>query len=237
MARCSRWWVVRTGARGDSRCGDDGGWAGRWRKDLRPGKHLLGMWGAPVVAGVLLVIVMIFIGMVYLIPVMEWIRDAREQSKKRKQKAAADAERWVRLNQPMSNYQNPPDWHDRRNYVLDRDHHRCTRCGSKTNLHVHHIVHRAERLDHNVGNLQTLCNRCHGDEHGKKLAPTDRYWAWLAEDGREITARKPHKCNGCGELIKKGESYFHITRGNHRVQMRVDYPGGARICRRCATRR
>lgn len=51
----------------------------------------------------------------------------------------------------------PTDWQRRRRYVLERDGHRCRRCGNHANQ-VDHIEHGD---DHSLGNLQALCDPCH----------------------------------------------------------------------------
>jgi RNA-directed DNA polymerase len=53
------------------------------------------------------------------------------------------------------------DWADLRLMVLARDSHRCGQCGSTAHLHVHHIRSRRHRGANEMGNLQTLCDRCH----------------------------------------------------------------------------
>jgi 5-methylcytosine-specific restriction endonuclease McrA len=53
--------------------------------------------------------------------------------------------------------------------ALARDGYRCIRCSSTGPLHIHHRVHRgmgASRRDDRVENLETICHRCHGKEHG-----------------------------------------------------------------------
>lgn len=51
--------------------------------------------------------------------------------------------------------------------VLERDNYTCTRCGSKENLHVHHIKSFSEfpELRYDVNNGATLCKECHRMEH------------------------------------------------------------------------
>lgn len=54
-----------------------------------------------------------------------------------------------------------------RNSILNRDNYRCTKCGSRKNLHVHHInpVARNPRKSTDMENGITLCSRCHKKEH------------------------------------------------------------------------
>lgn len=53
--------------------------------------------------------------------------------------------------------------------ALARDGYQCARCGATEKLHAHHRVHRgmgAANRDDRVENLETICHRCHGREHG-----------------------------------------------------------------------
>jgi 5-methylcytosine-specific restriction endonuclease McrA len=52
----------------------------------------------------------------------------------------------------------------RRLEVLERDHNRCTRCGS-SGLQVHHRIKRSIARDDRHQNLLTLCALCHAKEH------------------------------------------------------------------------
>ena len=52
----------------------------------------------------------------------------------------------------------------RRQEALERDQHRCVRCGS-CGLQVHHRVKRSVARDDRLQNLETLCERCHDNEH------------------------------------------------------------------------
>ena len=53
------------------------------------------------------------------------------------------------------------DWVEIRLAVLERDDYRCTQCGNKDNLHVHHSQARRQGGTHQMNNLQTLCGQCH----------------------------------------------------------------------------
>ena len=44
-----------------------------------------------------------------------------------------------------------------------RDGFQCVRCGDNQNLHIHH---RKGMKSHRIENLETLCSKCHGTEHG-----------------------------------------------------------------------
>jgi 5-methylcytosine-specific restriction endonuclease McrA len=59
-----------------------------------------------------------------------------------------------------------------RTAVLKRDGYRCVNCGQTgTELHVHHIIPRSEGGTNDLGNLVTLCGKCHSiqDAKGHKL--------------------------------------------------------------------
>jgi len=59
--------------------------------------------------------------------------------------------------------------------VLARDRYRCSRagCGATRFLEVHHLVPRAKGGGNGVGNLVTLCSRCHGFVHEERKAASD----------------------------------------------------------------
>jgi len=60
--------------------------------------------------------------------------------------------------------------------VLKRDNYTCVNCGQTgTELHVHHIVARAEGGTNDLTNLVTLCARCHSvqDAKGHELIQED----------------------------------------------------------------
>lgn len=52
------------------------------------------------------------------------------------------------------------DWSKR---VRERDGHKCTECGSKENIHAHHIIpwNNSEKLRFDIGNGLSLCGSCH----------------------------------------------------------------------------
>ena len=74
----------------------------------------------------------------------------------------------------------PPDWDFIRKEALDRDNHKCKRCGSNYSLHVHHIVSLSRGGSNDLSNLITLCEDCHAQCHphmkgyqGERLTPKD----------------------------------------------------------------
>jgi hypothetical protein len=90
--------------------------------------------------------------------------------------AAADALAW--LSPPKRVRSNPDNGIRRgaasvrrwRNEVIARDGHRCTSCGSTSELHAHHLEGWADRpeLRIMVNNGITLCGDCHRDLHQKR---------------------------------------------------------------------
>jgi 5-methylcytosine-specific restriction endonuclease McrA len=63
-------------------------------------------------------------------------------------------------------------WARKRTRVLARDGWSCTRCGRHGVLQVHHLSYRFFGREP-LGDLVTLCEQCHRDEHGKPLAEKD----------------------------------------------------------------
>jgi hypothetical protein len=55
----------------------------------------------------------------------------------------------------------PPDWSERKEFVLNRDDHRCKLCTNTENLHVHHVWPVSFSSNHTPQNLITLCLACH----------------------------------------------------------------------------
>ena len=56
-------------------------------------------------------------------------------------------------------YMQSKSWFALRKKILNRDNRRCTRCGSKRNLEVHHLTY--ERFKHErLSDLTTLCRVC-----------------------------------------------------------------------------
>jgi len=53
-----------------------------------------------------------------------------------------------------------------RTRVLERDGWRCQKCGSRTNLEVHHRQFRSRQGDDSEDNLITVCSQCHRAIHG-----------------------------------------------------------------------
>ena len=54
-----------------------------------------------------------------------------------------------------------------RRRVLERDGWRCQKCGSSSDLQVHHLRYRSKRGNDEPDNLIALCACCHREEHVK----------------------------------------------------------------------
>ena len=59
----------------------------------------------------------------------------------------------------------PNNWQKIRKEVLKRDNFCCLVCGSKENLHVHHLYPKYFGGSHQLSNLTTLCDKCHATRH------------------------------------------------------------------------
>lgn len=56
-----------------------------------------------------------------------------------------------------------------KNKILERDQHKCRRCGNTSNLQIHHMnICNYYAEDHIKDNLITLCVQCHMGLHSKK---------------------------------------------------------------------
>lgn len=107
-----------------------------------------------------------------------------------------------------------PNWNQQSQAAKERDQYTCQRCGSKEDLHVHHITpfhlfddyREANRLD----NLITLCNRCHRQSEyefwkGHPELLKGRRWPNVqlikecSKCGEEFIARSPNTqiCDEC----------------------------------------
>lgn len=68
-------------------------------------------------------------------------------------------------------------WEENRHRALERDGHRCVRCGSANLLHVHHRHHWSgdDPATHALDNLETLCAGCHRRAHPLEHGPDGRF--------------------------------------------------------------
>jgi 5-methylcytosine-specific restriction endonuclease McrA len=61
----------------------------------------------------------------------------------------------------------PEQYHQLRQEILRRNNWSCQSCGSRRNLQIHHSKKRSHGGDDSDPNLTTLCDACHGVEHGE----------------------------------------------------------------------
>lgn len=54
-----------------------------------------------------------------------------------------------------------PEWRRARAQALRAANHTCTRCGTTTDLQVHHIIGLKAGGTHDQSNLQVVCRTCH----------------------------------------------------------------------------
>lgn len=65
-----------------------------------------------------------------------------------------------------------PEWQNKRWEILKRDKNKCTKCGDRNRLHVHHLYYLPNKLAWEYDNkcLVTLCHKCHYEEHAEEIA-------------------------------------------------------------------
>jgi len=73
----------------------------------------------------------------------------------------------ARRNLPFKDQYQHPNWLAFRSAILKRDGHKCTRCGSRWNLHVHHLRYIPNLHIWKVPTdfVTTLCENCHQKMH------------------------------------------------------------------------
>lgn len=72
-------------------------------------------------------------------------------------------------------------WEARRQQALDRDGHRCQKCGRAGRLEVHHVVELAHGGTNDMNNLGTRCRACHIAEHRREHPNNDEWMAMVRE--------------------------------------------------------
>ncbi|MBN8411128.1 HNH endonuclease [Halomonas litopenaei] len=60
----------------------------------------------------------------------------------------------------------PPDWDERRQVLIDINGRACSHCGTRSNLHVHHVKPLSKGGSNELSNLIILCEKCHSGVHG-----------------------------------------------------------------------
>lgn len=67
---------------------------------------------------------------------------------------------WIER-EALPQYTSFGNWLEMREKVLERDEHKCHKCGSTEKLVVHHLLPFRVVMDHKIENLITLCKTCH----------------------------------------------------------------------------
>ena len=73
-------------------------------------------------------------------------------------------------------------WERVRRQALDRDGHRCQKCGRAGRLEVHHVLELAHGGTNDMNNLNTLCRACHIDTHRRELPAGGDEWLALVRE-------------------------------------------------------
>lgn len=76
--------------------------------------------------------------------------------------------KYARTPEGYAEYLRSDHWDKLRTCVLDRDGHRCVRCGSSRRLQAHHKFYRDDWEEAQPSDLETLCKACHEKEHPDK---------------------------------------------------------------------
>lgn len=66
-----------------------------------------------------------------------------------------------------------------RHAILTLHNYRCSRCGRRAHLEVHHETRVKDGGDNSVANLNVLCRYCHIDEHKADKTPGRDEWEAL----------------------------------------------------------
>ncbi len=85
--------------------------------------------------------------------------------------------------------------------VRDLDGNRCRFDGRHDSLHVHHVRYRSEGGLHEVANLLTLCNDCHGIVHSDK-----ELWQPLCIELLELRGKTGDRLTLVPQLRKRSDS-------------------------------
>lgn len=144
----------------------------------------------------------------------------------------AERERVEALVKTKGSEATPYDWNIRRAFVLNRDGHKCVKCGATKHLHVHHIVPRSQCIDHSESNLITLCVYCHSKEDGHGAGVIATHFAFQANrlGYKKVKGRKDYKCARCKCNIPKG-MLAYAEQPSYKNGFRS--PGGYRVCISC----
>lgn len=114
--------------------------------------------------------------------------------------------------------------HEVRKYVWERDGRKCTKCGSRIDLQIHHVEPRARGGDDSAENLVLLCVICHSKQperghallraRARKVRAARGAWANRVRGYIERRARREWECEECRCVIEPGELYYFKYRAS-----------------------
>lgn len=121
---------------------------------------------------------------------------------------------------PYEQLLNTSEWQKKRQKILDRDKHKCSKCGVSHNLQVHHTFYSVQKIElkknkfiHNLPweypdkALITVCNSCHTKIHKTTKIPI--YEEILPGKYAEKDFTPCRRCSGVGYF----SCYKHVQRG------------------------
>jgi len=92
-------------------------------------------------------------------------------------------------------------WKFLRVQALERDGWACVQCGERRRLEVDHVLPVRDRpdLSYSLGNLQTLCGRCHSRKTRIEIGlgrpdPKREAWKQLVRDMHRSSTEGNHRC-------------------------------------------
>lgn len=111
------------------------------------------------------------------------------------------------LNHSTGNYKEYLDseqWQRVRSQRVSMDSCKCVRCGSGKNLQVHHKTYERRGFEH-LDDLETLCERCHKEEHERKIHEIlgKNHWNDFASDFATPKLRHGDKFDNFWSVVTK----------------------------------
>lgn len=106
-------------------------------------------------------------------------------------------------------------WRVLRSSVLDRDGHKCRKCGSGKFLQVHHRIYRTLWTETIADDLVTLCNDCHEREHDIHLNPRLNSIGMKVMNGIRLT----HQERGFLYETKRSSDLHEVNRAIRLLEM------------------
>jgi len=93
-----------------------------------------------------------------------------------------------------------PKWKEKRLIILKRDNYSCTKCGSKSQLQVHHKLYKRGQMAWQANNkdLTTLCKPCHDEIHKSRHIST-----FYEQPNRKKTKKKSKQSKLRSNLSEK----------------------------------